>query len=97
MALTLSMVGAVSFRLRQKSDDNFLILMYHRIIPAVEYMDGFQAGMYVEPVTFENHLQYLKKDFKIVPLQALPSNPENRKHSPGLKNKALCALTFDDG
>ena len=60
-------------------------------------MDGFQAGMYVEPDTFENHLKYLKKYFKIIPLQALPVNHENQKHSHELKNEALCVLTFDDG
>jgi len=71
--------------------------MYHRVLPEGE-RDGVQAGMYVKPESFEAHLIYLKKHFKIISLSELftylPSPPFRK----GEKNqKPWCILTFDDG
>lgn len=55
---------------------------------------GIQAGMYVDQETFEVHLEFLKKHFKMVPLSnLLPSIGK----SYGSNSKPLCVLTFDDG
>ena len=65
--------------------------MYHRIIPPNKTI---QAGMYVKPETFDNHLTYLKKHFNVVPLNFLI---ENGRDNIIRNNKPLCVLTFDDG
>jgi peptidoglycan/xylan/chitin deacetylase (PgdA/CDA1 family) len=68
--------------------------MYHRIIPEKEASPGLQAGMYVEPKTFEIHIEYLKKYFLIIPLSETMNNSGK---SFSLKSKPNCILTFDDG
>lgn len=85
--------GIVDRRLNHFSSKGFfLILMYHRIVQADKLI---QPGMYVSPGTFENHLNYIKKKFNVVPLSSFALkggtcfNAETRKPS--------CALTFDDG
>ncbi len=66
--------------------------MYHRITPPSEVM---QAGMYVRPKTFRNHLKLLKKYFVVVPLDKLFALLEEDKVNGNVR--PLCALTFDDG
>ena len=88
-------VGLVRLRLRSHSVSDFVILAYHRVIPSHEAKKGVQAGMYVEPNTFEQHLRFLKKYFTIVPIYELPYGPKDTLS--GLNDKPLCVLTFDDG
>ena len=69
--------------------------MYHRVITKNEAEKGVQAGMYVEPKTFKDHLHFLQKYFTIVPISEIPFKPER---SFGCQsNKTVCAITFDDG
>jgi peptidoglycan/xylan/chitin deacetylase (PgdA/CDA1 family) len=77
------------------SEHDFVILAYHRVIPRNEAKKGVQAGMYVEPNTFERHLRFLKKYFTIVPIYKLPYGSKGTLS--GLNAKPLCVLTFDDG
>ena len=94
-ARVVSALGVVSWKLRRCSTNDFVILMYHRIISCDEVREGVQAGMYVEPDTFERHLRFLKKYFLIVPISAILSNYEKVPNT--LHAKPRCVFTFDDG
>jgi len=87
--------GQIDNIINNKSNNQYLILMYHRIIPFGEAEPGLQAGMYVEPETFRMHTQYLKNKFSVVPISMIPSfiNDVNFK----INGKPICVLTFDDG
>jgi peptidoglycan/xylan/chitin deacetylase (PgdA/CDA1 family) len=95
LAFFLDFSGMISWKISRFSKENFIILMYHRILPSHDDHRETQPGMYVQPDTFQNHLQFLKKNFNIVPLQVLLLKDKgNLAHS---NNKPLCVLTFDDG
>lgn len=66
--------------------------MYHRITPPTETI---QAGMYVTPETFEQHLQLLAKYFKVISLTEFHSYLGNKQENSS--DKPLCVITFDDG
>lgn len=87
--------GQIDKAITSRSNAQYLILMYHRIIPFREAEHGLQAGMYVEPETFSMHVQYLKNEFSVIPFSEAPSftNDVNLK----INNKPICILTFDDG
>ena len=87
--------GVLSLRLRKQAKTGFLILMYHRIIPRQEALGYVQEGMYVEPDTFNIHLQFLQKYFTVVPITELASGFKQKIGN--VKNKPVCVLTFDDG
>lgn len=78
-----------------KRKSQYLILMYHRIIPSREAPTGLQQGMYVEPKTFEMHVNYLKNHFQVISfldlIEYTTSFPLQKKKKP------CCILTFDDG
>ncbi len=71
------------------------MLMYHRIISKDEAQKGAQAGMYVEPNTFEDHLRFLKKYFSVEPISEIFS--KFKRGIKPLNGRPSCALTFDDG
>jgi peptidoglycan/xylan/chitin deacetylase (PgdA/CDA1 family) len=93
LASFLNSLGVISWKLTNYTGNNFVFLMYHRVIPKdkAEYVE---AGMYVEPETFEIHLRFLKKYFTIVPISELSFVAKNNSCNEG---KPLCILTFDDG
>lgn len=68
------------------------ILMYHRITNPEDEAIPQLPGMYVRPLTFRMHLEYLTKYFKVIPLEDLIKN-YSRKFT--TKEKYV-ALTFDD-
>lgn len=75
--------------------NEFLILLYHRIIEKNSINSYVQDGMYVKPETFDKHVQYLKRNFDIISLESLFQKNDfliNRK-----SNLPFCILTFDDG
>ncbi|MEA3477404.1 MAG: polysaccharide deacetylase family protein [Bacteroidota bacterium] len=88
-------IEGLSWKLRRLSRSNYVILAYHRILPHAEAMAGVQAGMYVMPETFNNHLIFLKKYFNVITLKKLVVSRENAAIRPPVK--PVCALTFDDG
>ncbi len=94
IAAILQGIGATKYIICKWSSHKYAILMYHRIIPSKEAGPGLQAGMYVEPNTFENHIKYLKRYFQIVPLSEMANNYGKTFSS---KRKPICILTFDDG
>ena len=71
--------------------------MYHRIIPINETTPGLQAGMYVKPESFDMHLYYLKKYFRVIPFPEIITPSNNKAHKYTNTNKPLCIITFDDG
>lgn len=85
--------GLVKHTIKSNSSDKYPILMYHRVIPSEEFAHG-QAGMFVEPSTFEMHVRYLTKNFEIISLSRLMERVNNNRY---LKNRPICVLTFDDG
>lgn len=67
---------------------NSMIIAYHHVVP--EYDDAIsflQPGMYVTTKTFEKHLQYLRKNYHIIPLDKID----------GVHIENACVITFDDG
>ena len=58
LALLYESSGVVKLNVKYISKHNYLILMYHRVIPVKETTQGLQAGMYVEPETFDMHMYY---------------------------------------
>jgi peptidoglycan/xylan/chitin deacetylase (PgdA/CDA1 family) len=77
------------------SENNYVILMYHRVIRKNESKLFLQDGMFVDPYTFRMHIEFLKKYFNVIPLHDA-QNIKNIK-SRRLANKPICVLTFDDG
>lgn len=68
--------------------------MYHRVLPNSEAEQGIQDGMYVEPETFNMHIDYLKNIFSIVHFSDIFSYIQNKS---SLNKYPICILTFDDG
>lgn len=88
----LSSVGPERFQ--NRNDNNLLILMYHRVLPA-DHPDRRleQPGMFVSPETFDMHMQILQARFELVKLADWIKRARAGKPLP----KFACALTFDDG
>ncbi len=73
---------------------DFVILMYHRVLEDVPYDKIYtQPGMSVTETTFDRQMAWLKKKFKVLPLeQILPANENG-----GRSENDSVAITFDDG
>jgi peptidoglycan/xylan/chitin deacetylase (PgdA/CDA1 family) len=69
--------------------------MYHRVISKAEVGHGLQEGMYVDPTTFDMHVEYLKRNFLIMPLAEIFNN--TKASSAKSEDTPVCYLTFDDG
>jgi len=87
--------GIIDNIITSKSNKEYIVLMYHRIIPFREAEPGLQAGMYVEPETFRTHIKYFKSNFSIMPLSSISSITSNIHLK--INGKPICVLTFDDG
>ena len=95
MANIFETIGATRYCIERYSSSRCLMLMYHRIMPNKNVEYGLQAGMYVEPETFEMHIHYLKKHFRVIPMKGfMEFNNNSFKIPAGIP---LCILTFDDG
>ena len=95
LASSIWHMGLISQMLTRAPKNNFVILMYHRVIPKNEFHKGIQAGMYVEPGTFESHIRFLKEYFSIRPISEIFSKSQESIRL--LNGKPSCVLTFDDG
>ena len=95
LASLLYLMGTVSSKLRGCSSSDCVIMMYHRILPWEKTGIGIQAGMYVDQVTFEQHLKFLTRYFSIIPISELPNIIKGASRS--IDTKPPCVLTFDDG
>lgn len=79
--------------MRKKLNGRAFVLMYHRVVTAKESMDvPVQPGMYVSRETFERHLVFLSRSFKVVHLSELLELLLMGRNLSG-----YCAITFDDG
>jgi peptidoglycan/xylan/chitin deacetylase (PgdA/CDA1 family) len=69
--------------------------MYHRVIRKNDSKIFLQDGMYVDPDTFRRHIEFLKKNFNVIPLQDVLGLNDSKIGGPA--RKSICVLTFDDG
>ena len=93
--ILLSRTGLIKKRIRRLSKNNFLVLMYHRILPEEQVSDMIEPGMYVSSQVFEMHLKYLKDNFEVLPVSSLLT--QNIKDLAQQKSRPIVYLTFDDG
>lgn len=72
-----------------------IILMYHRVL-TIDETSGhlIQPGMYVSDSTFEQHVKFLKENYKIISFMDLLEYLDTNKLD---KDQAYCVITFDDG
>lgn len=94
IALVYSL-GAAPLLLRRRAKYHFVILTYHRVIPMEDLTQQIQSAMYVTPSTFELHLRFLKRFFRILPMSRIPELAHKRISDHGAR--PICFLTFDDG
>lgn len=95
LAGILSSTGLADWKLKKRSDEGFVVLMYHRVIPIELTLQGTEAGMFVTPRTFKAHLRFLQDHFRVVGLEDLDLDEEDKRDIRKLRPR--CALTFDDG
>jgi len=91
----LGFAGIPETTIRKRSGKQYLILMYHRILPSGLAKPWTQAGMYVDPDTFEMHIRYLKENFQVVSLSEKFSSSQTIGNTRSIR--PFCILTFDDG
>jgi len=86
--------GAASLSLKQASRRKALILSYHHVIPRrLIRENSLMTGMYLSSESFEDHLDWLVKHFRVMPLEKIIGMIRSGTRW----EKALCAVTFDDG
>lgn len=95
LASAIHRSGIISRSLKRYSSDDFVVLMYHRVLPKSEVTRAVQPGMIIEPETLDLHIRFLKKYCELTPLSHLIS--AQAPGGPDSQHKPLCALTFDDG
>ena len=83
-------MGIISSKYKSHAEDEFVIIMYHRIIPQEEVKKLIQPGMYVTPSTFILHMKIYKELYDIVALSDIPIKKSK-------KNRPRVIITFDDG
>ncbi len=87
-------VGIAAQNIQKRRGKAFLILMYHRVLPVYKENCSIEAGMYVEPETFEKHISYLSENFEICSFKRISDFDTQDGRKTG---KPICVLTFDDG
>ncbi len=94
MSFVMSKCGLISHKIRSNAkNNNFLILMYHRVLPLAEVDWKIQPGMYVSDDSLRMHVRFLKRYFSLVPLSHFITGNTSCQNI----EKPLCAITFDDG
>ena len=86
-------LGIPDIRLNRKGGEEYVILMYHRVLGEESIDETIQPGMYITPQTLEMQISYLKRRFYIQPLRRL----KGKVHEKHELKKQMCFLTFDDG
>ena len=87
--------GITKKKISKLSQNNFLVLMYHRVIPESHLTEYLEDGMYVTAKTFELHLNYLKDNFNVIPVSEINNHINN--NCSRADRRPICVLTFDDG
>lgn len=74
--------------------NGLLVLMYHRVLPAGDQrVAAEQPGMWIQPASFNMHLQVLRRHFEVVRLADWIERAASNEALP----RRACAITFDDG
>ena len=77
---------------RARRDVPFVVC-YHRVVERLGAGDGYALpAMEISVATFEKHLDWMARNFRIVSLDEFPTEIENPRPS-----LPLAAITFDDG
>ncbi|MEA5115726.1 MAG: polysaccharide deacetylase family protein [Geobacteraceae bacterium] len=93
LSAIVSRIGLLSLAEKYILSRKSVVLMYHRVLPSIAAGQiVVQPGMYVSNTTFENHIEYLNRCYKIVFIDELVDKILNNEYLGG-----YCALTFDDG
>jgi len=87
--------GLFKHRLKKFAKGQFLILMYHRVLPKKLVTPYIEDGMYVTPESFEMQIGFLKKHFNFMHVSRI--NDKNFVQLLDESDKPICFLTFDDG
>ena len=86
--------GAADAYRRMVLRKKLIVLMYHRVIPRVEWdASPSSEGMRVDSAVFEKQMAYLKQHFRCLALDDLQRFVRNRNPFP----QNSCLVTFDDG
>jgi peptidoglycan/xylan/chitin deacetylase (PgdA/CDA1 family) len=95
LAKVSGLCGIPEIAIRNRAGKRYLILMYHRVMIPGRQAFPVQAGMYVEPKTFEEHVRYLQRRFHVIPFSGIfPPDPARETSQ---SDRPACILTFDDG
>lgn len=91
----VGLATGASARARARLDGSCAaVLMYHRVLPLERARRlHVEPGMFVTPETFARHLDWLARDFTILPLAEIVDALESGTTLP----RGACAVTFDDG
>jgi peptidoglycan/xylan/chitin deacetylase (PgdA/CDA1 family) len=93
LASLLYYSGALRLYCRLGQRQRPVILTYHRVLNPAEEPGYIQPGMYVRPQTFEKHLRYLTRCYRVVTMEQLMV----WRGQPTYTQRPLCVITFDDG
>ncbi len=91
-ALVLYRTGAVCLLNRIILRNRCVVLAYHRVCDAGEAGVPIEEGMSVSTKTFEDHLKYLRKKYRLLSLDSFLSSLWS-----GVPFRRACLITFDDG
>ena len=93
LSAALQLTGFLHLLKNCRSENQAFVLMYHRVIASLhEEKIPVQPGMYVTRDSFQQQVEFLKKNFHVLPLVELVQRMEAGRSISG-----CCALTFDDG
>lgn len=94
VAYFLYYTGVLFYLKNKKLSDKLIVLTYHRILPMEKIDESFSnTGIIVKPETFDKHLDFLQKQFKITTIDSFYSIINSGKTS----SSPSCLITFDDG
>jgi peptidoglycan/xylan/chitin deacetylase (PgdA/CDA1 family) len=91
VASMLDKSGVISAVRNYRSTRSGIILTLHRVLPAKEAEESFEPKITLTDTVFEELLNLLHREFHVVSLAQLLTQPEDIEH------KQRVALTFDDG
>lgn len=94
IASILYWVGALHFLLWLRLRNRAIVLMYHRVVSKKNLDKIFShPGIVVETETFEKHLRFLCRYFRVVSLDEF----KERMITGQPFQDRICLITFDDG
>lgn len=93
VSFVLYYTGALAAYRNTILSDKAVILMYHRVVDSMKnHIDYSPDGMMLDRDVFEMQMDYVSKNYRVVPLSELV-----RLHRQGRPLGGFCSITFDDG